>query len=196
MAEILAIVAFPIAAYDTVQAFYKAGKTIHERILNYQDAAEIVGKVSEFVNSIHDGDLQVQIEVPQWLFQQSEVRGTLKDNVSSLLKKLKAELVDICKPLLNLSDSQGEWRRIGSTIQKDKKGLIKEDEIVIEGRPIMRGNSNIKEPEDPKVALRPVTVLIEKLHDEGDTGLPEVQGIAARTSLDTVQAQQKNTEMP
>ena len=107
MAEILAAITFPIAAYQTVKKFYEFGKLVHKMISEYEEAPTEVKKIREFVKDMYDGNLRKQVERTEWIFDQQDVSESTKTKASESLQKLKDELVNMDHNLTKSYDLKG-----------------------------------------------------------------------------------------
>ena len=130
MAEILAIIAFPIAAHDTIKAFIKYGRALHQQITDYKNAPTAVLGVKAFAQSLYDGALQQQILTAEWMFAQKDINETVKSEVSESLQQLKGELLKIDSYIANSFDENKELRRIDYTLKYSKKIAASMKEIV------------------------------------------------------------------
>lgn len=121
MAEILGLIAFPIAAHDTIKLFIKYGHVLHQQIEAYKNAPAAVLEVKAFARNLEQGALEQQITTAEWMFTQMDIRETTKNDVSNLLEKLKAELLNIDSYLAKSFDENKELRRLPWITKWSKK---------------------------------------------------------------------------
>ena len=121
MAEILAVIAFPIAAHNTIEAFLKYGRALHKQISDYKNAPAEVLAVKAFAQGLENGALQQQLLTAEWIFAQKNINETVKNGVSDLLKQLKEELLNIDSYLASSFDKNGELRKLSYTRKYSKK---------------------------------------------------------------------------
>lgn len=111
MAEILAAIAFPIAAYQTIEKFYEFGKFVHEKIKTFRDAPDEVQRIQVFMEDMYDGELRKDMERTEWIFNQQDVTKFMKARVSDSFESLKKELCCVDKILKKAFDPNGNIHR-------------------------------------------------------------------------------------
>ncbi|KAI1733982.1 hypothetical protein F4680DRAFT_439678 [Xylaria scruposa] len=121
MAEILSLIAFPIAAYQTVEKFYEFGKFTHELIRTYQNAPDEIKKVQDFMEEMYEGELKRNMERTQWVFDQEDVPKLTKTKFSESLKVLKEQLQVIQDTLDSCFDKYGSLNQARYTIFRKRK---------------------------------------------------------------------------
>lgn len=120
-AEILAGIALPIAIYQTAEKFYECGRYIYQRIKTYRNAPQLVGEIQLFAESMYDGDVQVELDMTDWLMKQSNVNEALKTRTLSFFDQLATELVAIDHLLDYCFDDRGQLNATYFTLRGEKK---------------------------------------------------------------------------
>lgn len=123
MAEVLAVIAFPIAVYQTLEKFYEFGKLIADRIKTYKHVPEIVARIRNFMIDMREGRLKDAIEISKWMYQQSdlEVDAFTKERVSSLLEKLKSGCLAIDGNLKKSFKDNGELQKLSFAVTYERQ---------------------------------------------------------------------------
>jgi hypothetical protein len=109
--EILGAIAFPIAAYQTVEKFYEFAIFINKKIKTYTEAPDAVIEVQILLSDLEDGELRRNMERTEWIFDQEDVPKFTKNRMSNSLQQLKKQLRTIGIYLAECYDNNGQLRR-------------------------------------------------------------------------------------
>ncbi|KAJ3526773.1 hypothetical protein NM208_g4361 [Fusarium decemcellulare] len=111
MADALTFIAFPIAAYQTVEKFYEFGKFTYELIQTYRDAPREIVEIESFMKNMCEGELNRNMMRTKWVFNSEDVPIFTKNTFSKLLLVLKEQLQVLQMSLEDCVDRQGNCKR-------------------------------------------------------------------------------------